>query len=708
MMKEDPLDKRIWLYLGHQNFAAMNWMEAAQWYLKFGQDTGALPLERFQALCYASKALRSMNDYPQALDVSMAAITLYPDYKDGYLEASHNYMVLEQPDKAIHFAELVDMKEIMKETPSVIFVNPMDYTFRRCSIMSECYEKKGELENSLKYAQQAYGYAPHPILANNIHALNARLMREKVTDGIRALAIELTDNKESIKLRALKEATPHWFRDMPDYMQLIQGVENYTGKVESKPEIYEDGESVVVNLRNAFGVPELLKELDKKYKKITIISPRPNTRTEQVDVLSQTDFEHMMVEGDRHIINLRSENSRIWCEYDFKKPEGMFIKFYVGRGLEHWSPQTIKAQGCGGSETAVAKVAEVLSQEGHAPIIYAMDNNVWDGVMYRNYEKFSMPECDWFISSRIPELFNSDFHAGQKWLWVHDVHCWNRLTPEIADQIDVMIVLSHWHADFIKRTYPFLKDAEVIDLDDQDKTYEDLWIPAVFHEDGECSRLPKLAIIGNGLDTERYQNVNRKKVKHSFIWLSSPDRGLEELLNMWGLLKQRLPDATLKIFYGWNYFDSSLMIPEQREFKERIRRLIQQDGVQWCERVSQPELAIEMGKAEALIYPPPHQFRETYGIAFLEAQAAETIVFYRQNGALGETVSDRGVPLAMDLKPEQVVDIVGTTLDNKEICATLKLKGREYAMARTWKAQALKMVRLYGELGEDGDKKLHK
>uniref|UniRef100_A0A6M3IWP5 Putative glycosyltransferase n=1 Tax=viral metagenome TaxID=1070528 RepID=A0A6M3IWP5_9ZZZZ len=699
MLEENPADKRIWLYLGHQNFASMNWMDASMWYLKFGQDSGALPLERYQALCYASKAMRSMNDFKQALDIAMVAIEIYPDYKDGYLEAAHSYMMMNEMDKAIHFAELVDMKGVMKETPSVIFVNPMDYTFRRCSIIAECYEKKGDLENALKYAQMAYGYSPYPQLASNIQGLKARMMREKATEAVRILAIELVDNNETIKLKALQEATPHWFRELPDYQQLIQGVNHHVGKSKSEPDIYENGDECVVNLRKAYGLSELLNELDKKYKKVTIISPRPNTRTEQNSVLSQADFETLMVEGDRHIVNLRSENSRIWCEYDHVKPEGMFIKFYVGKGLEHWSPQTIRTQGCGGSETAVAKVADAFSKHGHAPIVYAMDNQIWNGVMYRHHDKFAMPECDWFISSRIPELFNNDFNAGQKWLWVHDIHCWDRLTPEIAEQIDVIVTLSHWHADFFKRVYPFLKDAEVIDMDDQDKTYEDLLTPNKFHENEECVKLPKIAIIGNGLDTGRYKNVSRKKVKHSFIWLSSPDRGLEELLQLWPMIRERMSDATIKIFYGWNYFDSSLMIPSQREFKERIRKLIQQEGVQWCERVSQPELAIEMGKAEALLYPP-HDFRETYGIAFLEAQAAETIVFYRQNGALGETVNDRGIPIPLDMKPEQIVDLVASTLDNSKLCNTIKAKGREYAMSRTWENQANKFLKLYQDISK--------
>src|SRR3990167_5188586 len=149
--------------------------------------------------------------------------------------------------------------------------------------------------------------------------------------------------------------------------------------------------------------------------------------------------------------------------------------------------------------------------------------------------------------------------------------------------------------------------------------------------------MPKIAIIGDGLDTERYAELTEKKIPYRFIWGSSPDRGLEQVLELWPKLKKALPEATLEIFYGWEYYDHYTHIPKMREFKQKILQLVRQDGVHWRGRVGQLELAKEMMMADALLYPPPHDFRETYGMIFLEAQAAGVKCFYRQNGALGET-----------------------------------------------------------------------
>lgn len=701
MQEENPEDKRIWLYLGHQYFADTQWMKAAEWYLKFGADSGANALERFQALCYASRALRNMSDN-QAIDCAMKAIELFPQYKDGYLEAGHSYLRAGDNDKAIQFAKMSDardesLKSIMQDTPTIIFVNPLDYTFNRYALMSEAYMKKGDFESALKWAEDAQKVRPTPELDNNLNFIRNNHARKKVYESIQILSMEHLRNSELFKLNDLKKVTPYWFRDTNECRQFEGLVNSQIQGLKSEPEIQEDGDKVTVNVRNLYDVRTYLKEIDKKFKNVKVICSYPDSK-KQGTVLSQSDMEMIFVEGGekRRLLNLRSEPSRIWMEYENTENKGKFIRFFLGRGLENWNPDTIKNVGCGGSETAIAMVAKRFASLGHNPIIYAMDNQIFDGVMYRSFDRFNpnMTDCDWFISSRVPELFNNKINAAQKWLWVHDIHCFERLTPEAAANIDVIVALSHWHVDHLKRSYPFLADAEVIDLDDQDKTYDDNWTPNVYYPDAKCAKLPRILIVGNGIEVEKF-NRKVEKVPHSFIWCSSPDRGLEELLNLWPMILKELPDATLKIFYGWNYFDSSLFIPGQREFKERIRTLVKQPGVKWCNRIGQDELAIELLKADCMLYPPPHQFRETYGIAFLEAQAAGVICFYRKNGALGETINDRGVPLEMDMKPEDIVATVTKTLKNKELCDTLREKGRAYGLQRTWDGQADKVLQFY-------------
>ena len=698
MLEESPEDKRVWLYLGHQYFADQQWMNSAEWYLKFGTDKDSLPLERFQALCYCSKALREMGD-PQCVEVAHMAVALYPEFKDGYLELAHSYLRAGDLDKAIHYAKLSEVKELIKEPPTIIFVNPLEYSFNRLALLAECYLKKSDLSAALEYMKEAWAIRPTPEVKQNIAYIEGIIYRNKVSEAIKLLSIHLLNNREIVKLPHLLEITPYWFRETEDFTMLTEGVRHYTKDLESKPEIMVDElNNAIANVANAFNLTDLLIDLDKKHDKVTVVCPYPiDENAKQINILSQTDMEKLiMTKEGRHILNLHTDEHRIVCEYDKEIPTDLSICLFLGRGLEHWSPKTIKEIGCGGSETAAAMMAHELAKRNCQPVVYAMDNEIWNGVVYRFAHKFNPAyPHHLFVSSRVPEIFNNQIQAVQKWLWMHDIHCWDKLTPDIASQIDAIICLSQWHLNHVKRAYPFLKEADVINMDKHELTYEDLWTPAKFYENEPCHKLPKMVILGDATDTSRFQTLTEQRVSHRFIWLSSPDRGLEELLVLFPMIREKLPDATLKIFYGWNYFDSSLWIPAQREFKERIRTLIRQPGVEWCNRVGQDQLAKELMQADALIYPPPHQFRETYGIAFLEAQAAGVLVFYRQNGALGETVGKRGIPLPMDMSQENIVNTVVSTLSNKEKCDRIRVEAREWALQKDWREQAKKMLLLY-------------
>ena len=170
------------------------------------------------------------------------------------------------------------------------------------------------------------------------------------------------------------------------------------------------------------------------------------------------------------------------------------------------------------------------------------------------------------------------------------------------------------------------------------------------------------------------------------------------MLEMWHLIKAKWSDAELKIFYGWEYFDHTLFMSPYRDFKEHLRALLKQDGIEWCGRVGQIQLAHELKKADILLYPPPHEFRETYGIAFLEAQAAGVLCFYRMNGALGETIGKRGIPLRNDMAQEEIVSTLVSTLEDNERCDIIRQEGEKYAHAHTWGIQAEAVLALYRRL----------
>ena len=705
MMKDDPEDRRLWLYMGHQNFANGEYFDSIHWYLKFATDTKPIPLEQYQALCYASKAMRLIHD-KQAIDTALMAVEKFPNYRDGYNEVAQSYGMIGDLDKTIHWAKLADVKDpLITDPPALIFINPLDHSFNRVMLLSDCYMKKEMFPEAIKYAKDAFGVRPSLELRNHIMDLIQAQERKAVITGFETLAVNLQQSKEYSKIAKLKEVLPFWAKDSPFYKQFLGGSKKYTDQIKDNPDVQEINKSrVLVNLAHSLNPIKLLEEVDQKYKHVKVIAPRPCKETENypwLNVMSQWDMEELLTQRKRHIKNIRSESTKIWAEYDTEDKQVKYLRMYLGPGLEHWNPDTIKQIGCGGSETAASMVCKELATRGWQPLLYAMDTQVWDGVIYRKYDEFNPQNsgCHLFISSRIPDLFKVDLQATQKWLWMHDIHCGARLKPEIVEQLDAIVVLSQWHAGHIRRVYPFLKDAIILDYDHMKLTYNDEWTATTFYENDKARRLPYIAIIGNGLDIKRFQIKAPQRYEHRFVWTSSPDRGLEQVLELWPKIRKIYKDAELKIFYGWEYFDSTLFIAGQRTLKyAKIRKLIQQEGVEWCGRIGQKKLAQELMKSSILLYPPPHDFRETYGIAFLEAQAAGLLVFYRENGALGETIGDRGIPIPLTASQDDIISILRNTLHNKTLCATLRKRGREFAMRHTWYSQTSKMLKLWSRL----------
>lgn len=103
------------------------------------------------------------------------------------------------------------------------------------------------------------------------------------------------------------------------------------------------------------------------------------------------------------------------------------------------------------------------------------------------------------------------------------------------------------------------------------------------------------------------------------FWGSSYDRGLDILLNMWPKIKKAHPDATLDICYGWNLFVKGYQNnPERMAWKDKIDKLMEQEGITHHGRVDQKKLQKIMLKCGIWAYPT--YFQETNCITALQCQ----------------------------------------------------------------------------------------
>jgi glycosyltransferase involved in cell wall biosynthesis len=276
------------------------------------------------------------------------------------------------------------------------------------------------------------------------------------------------------------------------------------------------------------------------------------------------------------------------------------IVYYCGRGLEKWDPTSLE-QGIGGSETAVIMLAKEWKKLGYSVTVYGYPKKegLYEGVDYKFHWRFNhQDEFDILIGWRNELLFKYPIKARKKLLDLHDVVNQSDYPPELVEKIDVIMAKSHYHKSFL---------------------------PDVTKQ--------KIHVISNGIE------VAPSTIKSNpflISYCSSYDRGLEYLLKMWPDVRQKFPQAQLKIAYGWNNFEVVYKgNPERMAWKKRMEDLMKQEGVMHLGRISKQEV-LNL-HAEAGICAYYCTFEEINCITVLEAQAMGALPLTTAFAALQET-----------------------------------------------------------------------
>ena len=370
----------------------------------------------------------------------------------------------------------------------------------------------------------------------------------------------------------------------------------------------------------------------------------------------QNEIEALVLPTGRLVESHQISDTMLALEYTVgTEQDAPPVVIWCGPGWERWTPEQIDGKGLGGSETAVVRLAEEMVQRGMRVMVYAEAEGVWNGVYYRRHSKWEPRVPTWmFVSWRQPGVFDAPIVADQKYLWMHDVDAGDLLTEGRAKKIDRLWVMSRWHRSHILQTYPFLRDEQIV-------------------------------VVGNGIDAGRFDGETERE--NAVIYSSSPDRGLEQVLAYWPDIRAKT-GAELRIFYGWETWDRMKGDERQPGYKKRIMDLAAQEGVVWKGRVGQHDLAREMMRAKAMLYPGPHPFCETFCISALEAQAAGCVPVTRDNGALPET-NRHGIVVPNDAKPARWVAAVQEALTASDATRT---KMRQWALGQMWTAVAERVI----------------
>jgi glycosyltransferase involved in cell wall biosynthesis len=291
----------------------------------------------------------------------------------------------------------------------------------------------------------------------------------------------------------------------------------------------------------------------------------------------------------------------------------LIIAFACDGAWEPWNPKIIAEKGMGGSETAVAEVSKRLAARGHNVRVFANcgEEGIYDGVLWSSVQKMGdIKNPDILVAWRYAPLLQ--FPAKAKLLWVHDVFA-GQANHSLMLEADRVLGLSAWHCDFLKNHHKL--------------------------------HVAQLYQTRNGIDLSRFDVSGAVRNPHRVVCSSSFDRYLPAMVGIWPLVRRAVPDAELRLFYGFKLWRDMATQRQDHGQLQLIADLeaklesMKSDGVLVLGRVDQKALAREFLSAGVWAYPT--WFTETNCISAQEAQAAGLRMVTSPIAALNETAGER-------------------------------------------------------------------
>lgn len=338
---------------------------------------------------------------------------------------------------------------------------------------------------------------------------------------------------------------------------------------------------------------------------------------------------------------------------------------FTGKAWEPWNGSSLENEGLGGSETAAIYIARAFEKKGYRSVIFgdcAGLEGVVDGVEYVDSKHFARwvasTHMNIFVSCRRPSVFSEAIRADWKGCFATDTEFHEK---EIhLDKYDRMIAISTAQAQLLVDKYG---------------------IPA-----------EKMHVSRCGVDLDRFnQIVPRQKGK--LIYTSGPNRGLDILLKLFPKIRKEFPEATLHVFYGFNYLEAEAQEKKDAAISksiEKLKKSFEQPGVVFHGRVPLPKLTQEILSASLWAYPT--FFHENFCISAVEAMAAGVPVITTDYAAFPTTVGDAGILIPGDPNTEiyqkRFVEECLLMLKDENRWKTYSRRGRERARLFPWSSIA--------------------
>jgi len=274
---------------------------------------------------------------------------------------------------------------------------------------------------------------------------------------------------------------------------------------------------------------------------------------------------------------------------------------------ENWTYDNPDTKGIGGSETAQIELAWRLARRGHDVVSYGpmpFDGwQTWRGTRWSHYDNIDYSRSGAWLVYRSPELLDNFYikHSKQIIYYIAQDTAYLTATAERYSKIDYYVCLCQDHKLAVAKEWPELAD--------------------------------RIVVWRNGIKSEEIKQVLEEGIErdpYKMIYCSSPDRGLENLLEIYARAKEYEPRLNLHVFYGFDNFDTVINGTDHRKafvaqlVKDRILKAVAaHPDVRWHGRIPQPRLHRELASAGLWVYPT--RFTETFAINHPMAQALGAI-----------------------------------------------------------------------------------
>lgn len=354
------------------------------------------------------------------------------------------------------------------------------------------------------------------------------------------------------------------------------------------------------------------------------------------------------------------------------------------------SPSTIE-KGLGGRETAMLSLAREWAKQGHEvtnfvgvenSVRFSEKNNVVGYPGYHEYVPINIASSmlsnfpwDVCVAWECPSVFDNPKIRDNVRIKICEMQVahFAKQQQEAAElYCDYIATLSTWHSEFLLHS-------------------------------GLQVEPERLVVLPNGIDPQRYINARFKSLsdtagEESFVYSSSPDRGLWHLLNMWPEIRKVFPNATLSVGYGFTTLMDHLKWTHARqgEMAVDILELAKQPGVIDIGKIGQKELANLQMDATGYLYPcDPLAPTETGCITVVENAAAGNPMILSDADCLKTEFGDISAMVPLPFTVSDWMEAFEAVFTDPELYTDLSVTGRNFAQTRGWKEIAQQWTDLF-------------